>query len=129
MESGWTGWHLSLIHIFIPNLELQDEFARYYADVAGRSGLGLYDFDGQEFLFFNGMGGYSVKRFYRTMFDQAKKLNLPADIRFTGAGLSEGSWHYQSVWNVGGGKNIYCLLYTSPPVGEIPLLKMDVCLM
>lgn len=91
----------------IPNLELQDEFARYYADVAGRSGLGLYDFDGQEFLFFNGMGGYSVKRFYRTMFDQAKKLNLPADIRFTGAGLSEGSWHYQSVWNVGGGKNIY----------------------
>ena len=91
----------------IPNLELQDEFARYYADVAGRSGLGLYDFDGQEFLFFNGMGGYSVKRFYRTMFDQAKKLNLPADIRFTGAGLSEGSSHYQSVWNVGGGKNIY----------------------
>ena len=91
----------------IPNLELQDEFARYYADVAGRSGLGLYDFDGQEFLFFNGMGGYSVKRFYRTMFDQAKKLNLPADIRFPGAGLSEGSWHYQSVWNVGGGKNIY----------------------
>ncbi len=28
-------------------------------------------------------------------------------IRFTGATLSEGSWHYQSIWNVGGGKNLY----------------------
>jgi hypothetical protein len=24
-----------------------------------------------------------------------------------GATISEGSWHYQSVWNVGGGKNMY----------------------
>ena len=40
------------------------------------------------------------------MFEQAKKHGLP-DIRFTGATLSEGSWHYQSTWNVGGGLNIY----------------------
>lgn len=92
---------------FIPNIELQDEIAKYYADVAGRSGLGLFDFDGQEFLFFNGMGTYSSKRFFRVLFEHLnKKYNIPG-IRFTGACLSEGSWHYQSIWNVGGGKNLY----------------------
>jgi hypothetical protein len=40
------------------------------------------------------------------MFDQAKQTGVPY-IRFTGATLSEGSWHYQSIWNVGGGKNLY----------------------
>lgn len=90
----------------IPNLELQDEIARYYADVCKNSGLGYYDFDGQEFLFHTGFGAYSVKRFFRNMYEHAKELGIP-DIRFTGATLSEGSWHYQSIWNVGGGLNIY----------------------
>lgn len=40
------------------------------------------------------------------MFERAEALNIPP-IRFTGATLSEGSWHYQSIWNVGGGKNLY----------------------
>lgn len=90
----------------VPNLELQDEIARHYGDMSAHSGLGLYDFDGQEFLFHSGFGAYSVKRFFRNMFAQAAKHNLP-HIRFTGATLSEGSWHYQSIWNVGGGKNMY----------------------
>lgn len=90
----------------IPNMALQDEIARYYAEVAKHSGLTLYDFDGQEFLFNNGHGYYSAKRFFHKMFDRAKELGIPY-IRFSGATLSEGSWHYQSVWNVGGGKNLY----------------------
>ena len=90
----------------IPNMALQDEIARYYADVAKYSGITLYDFDGQEFLFNNGHGYYSTKRFFRKMFDRAKELGVPY-IRFSGATLSEGSWHYQSMWNVGGGKNLY----------------------
>ena len=90
----------------IPNLELQDKIAEYYADVADRSGVTMYDFDGQEFLFNNGHGYYSTKRFFHTMFDRAKELGIPY-IRFTGATLSEGSWHYQSMWNVGGGDNMY----------------------
>jgi len=57
-------------------------------------------------LFNNGHGYYSTKRFFRTMFAKAAKLGVPY-IRFTGATLSEGSWHYQSIWNVGGGKNLY----------------------
>jgi hypothetical protein len=90
----------------IPNLQLQDEIAKYYADVCHINGLAYYDFDGQEFLFNNGHGYYSVKRFFHTLFDRAKELGVPY-IRFTGSTLSEGSWHYQSIWNVGGGKNMY----------------------
>jgi hypothetical protein len=90
----------------IPNMGLQDKIAEYYADVCHINGLGYYDFDGQEFLFNNGHGYYSTKRFFRKMFERAAKHGLP-DIRFTGATLSEGSWHYQSIWNVGGGKNLY----------------------
>ncbi len=90
----------------IPNLQLQDEIARHYAEICAVNGLAYYDFDGQEFLFHNGHGYYSTKRFFRTMFDHAKALGVPY-IRFTGATLSEGSWHYQSIWNVGGGTNLY----------------------
>ncbi len=90
----------------IPNMQLQDKIAEHFAEVCAINGIAYYDFDGQEFLFNNGHGYYSTKRFFRTMFAKAKMLNVPY-IRFTGATLSEGSWHYQSIWNVGGGKNLY----------------------
>lgn len=90
----------------IPNMQLQDKIAEHFADVCAINGIAYYDFDGQEFLFNNGHGYYSTKRFFRTMFAKAKELGVPY-IRFTGATLSEGSWHYQSIWNVGGGKNLY----------------------
>lgn len=90
----------------IPNIQLQDEIAKHYADVCKINGLAYYDFDGQEFLFNNGHGYYSTKRFFHKMFERAKAQGVPY-IRFTGATLSEGSWHYQSIWNVGGGKNLY----------------------
>ena len=64
------------------------------------------DLDGQEFLFNQGHGYYAVKRYFRKMFDRAASHEIP-DLRITGATLSEGSWHYQSVWNVGGGTNMY----------------------
>ena len=90
----------------VPNLELQDKFGELYADMAAYNGLGMYDLDGMEFLLHSGFGNYSVKRFFRKIAEQSKKHNLPS-LRFTGATLSEGSWHYQSIWNVGGGLNIY----------------------
>jgi len=92
----------------IPNIYLQDKIAEYYADVAYVNGLGFMDLDGQEFLFDNGHGYYAVKRFFRKMFDRAATLQIPY-LRVSGATLSEGSWHYQSVWNVGGGTNMYDL--------------------
>jgi len=90
----------------IPNMALQDKIAEHFADICKVNGIAYYDFDGQEFLFDNGHGYYSTKRFFGKMFEKAKELGVPY-IRFTGATLSEGSWHYQSIWNVGGGKNLY----------------------
>ena len=92
----------------IPDMYLQDKIAGYYADVSSINGIGFMDLDGQEFLFDNGHGYYSVKRFFRKMFDRASLHQIPY-LRISGATLSEGSWHYQSVWNVGGGKNMYDL--------------------
>jgi len=90
----------------IPNMQLQDKIAEHFAEICKINGLAYYDFDGQEFLFNNGHGYYSTKRFFGKMFKKAKELGVPY-IRFTGATLSEGSWHYQSIWNGGGGKNLY----------------------
>lgn len=90
----------------IPNIALQDKIAEHYADICQINGLSYFDLDGQEFLFNNGHGYYSAKRFFHKMFDSAAEKGVPY-IRFSGATLSEGSWHYQSVWNVGGGKNLY----------------------
>lgn len=98
VSGGYTG--------LIPNMVLQDEIAKYYADVAKINGLTRIDFDGQEFLFQSGHGYYSEKRFFHLMFDKAAKIGLPY-LRISGACLTEGSWHYHSVWNVGGGDNMY----------------------
>jgi hypothetical protein len=92
----------------IPNIYLQDKVAEYYADVSKINGIHFMDLDGQEFLFDSGHGYYSVKRFFRKLFGRAALHNIPY-MRITGATLSEGSWHYQSVWNVGGGTNMYDL--------------------
>src|SRR5690606_18424334 len=80
----------------------------YYADMSYINGIYYHDWDGQEFLFNQGHGYYAVKRFHRKLFDKAATYKLP-DLRLMGATLSEGSWHYQSVWNVGGGTNMYDL--------------------
>ena len=73
----------------IPNWALQEKIAELYAEICHVNGLGYYDFDGQEFLFNNGHGYYSAKRFFRRMFEHAAELGVPY-IRFTGATLSEG---------------------------------------
>lgn len=90
----------------IPNIALQDEIAKVYAEICAVNDMRYYDFDGFEFLWNNGHGYYSTKRFLRKMMDHAKSLGVDY-IRFTGAGFNEGSWHYQSVNNAGGGTNLY----------------------
>ena len=87
-------------------MTLQDSIAMYYAEMSNANGIYYHDWDGQEFLFNQGHGYYAVKRFHRILFEKARSFNLP-DLRIMGATLSEGSWHYQSVWNVGGGTQMY----------------------
>jgi hypothetical protein len=89
----------------IPDIHLQDAIAEYYGDVSIINGMYYIDWDGQEFLFDQGMGYYSVKRFHRKLFERVEG-RIPY-LRIMGATLSEGSWHYQSVWNVGSGTNMY----------------------
>ncbi|HLZ87567.1 MAG TPA: hypothetical protein VKQ52_10015, partial [Puia sp.] len=92
----------------IPDMYLQDSIAAYYASVSLINGIGYIDWDGEEFLFDQGLGNYSVKRFHRVLFQRTAAGGMPY-LRIMGATLSEGAWHYQSVWNVGGGGNMYDL--------------------
>ncbi|MDH7461707.1 hypothetical protein QEG73_10475 [Chitinophagaceae bacterium 26-R-25] len=90
----------------VPNMNLQDAIATYYGNVSLINGIGYIDWDGEEFLFDQGLGSYSVKRFHRKLFATTTAGGMPY-LRIMGATLSEGAWHYQSVWNVGGGSNMY----------------------
>jgi len=108
MQASCGGGYAGLI----PDINLQDSIAAYYADVSIKNGIHYIDWDGEEFLFDQGMGTYSVKRFHRVLFERAAKGGI-GYLRIMGAGVSEGSWHYQSVWNVGGGKNMYDQVHRS----------------
>ncbi len=95
-------------HGAAPNIFLQDLYADYYATLCKKNGMHYIDFDGEEDLYYQGHGEYSVKRFYNRFFTSAKKQGIDL-IRVTGATLSAGAWHYHSIWNVGGGDNMYRL--------------------
>jgi hypothetical protein len=93
-------------HGLVPDIFLQDRYGDYYAKLFKKHGMYYIDFDGEEGLFYQGQGEYSAKRFYRRLFEIAHKEGIDY-LRVTGATLSGGSWHYHSIWNVGGGKHMY----------------------
>ena len=93
-------------HGLSPDIFLQDQYADYYAAVLAKNGMSYMDFDGEEGLFYQGHGEYSVKRFYRRLLASAEKMGVK-EPRITGATLSGGAWHYHSTWNVGGGNHMY----------------------
>jgi hypothetical protein len=89
-----------------PDIFLQDRYADYYATLFKKNGMNYIDFDGEEGMFYQGFGEYSVKRFYARLFAMARRQGMDS-LRITGATLSGGAWHYHSAWNVGGGSNMY----------------------
>jgi len=91
-----------------PDIFLQDKLADYYAQLSHVNGMSYIDLDGEEGFTYQGHGNYAFKRFLRRFFEQSAKLGIPYE-RVMGATLSEGGWHYQSVLNVGGGKNMYLI--------------------
>lgn len=93
-------------HGLAPDIFLQDRYADYYARVFARNGMRYIDFDGEEGLFYQGFGEYSAKRFYRRLLTDTRKAGIGL-LEVTGATLSGGSWFYHTVWNVGGGANMY----------------------
>ncbi len=84
-------------HGFAPDIYLQDEYARAYADILNKGGMDYIDFDGLESCWYQGHGQYSIKRFYDTLF-----AHLHHYIRNTGSCIFEGNWHYMSSLDVGG---------------------------
>lgn len=90
----------------VPDIFLQDKYADYYARLFKKQGMHYIDFDGEESLFYQGYGEYSVKRFFRRLFETAKKEGINY-LMITGSTLSGGSWYYQNIWNVGGGEHMY----------------------
>ncbi|MDR3713637.1 MAG: hypothetical protein P4L51_12520 [Puia sp.] len=82
---------------FAPDIYLQDQYARAYADILNKGGMDYIDFDGLESCWYQGHGQYSIKRFYDTLF-----AHLHHYIRNTGSCIFEGNWHYMSSLDVGG---------------------------
>ena len=104
--SGVYKLQTNCYHGLAPDIFLQDKYAGYYARLFQRQGMHYIDFDGEESLFYQGYGEYSVKRFFRRLFETAEKEGIHYLI-ITGSTLSGGSWYYQNIWNVGGGDHMY----------------------
>lgn len=93
-------------HGFAPNMELQDVYADYYGKWLTQGHMDYIDFDGLESCMYQGHGQYSFKRFFRRLFDSYYR-NGGKYLSVMGSAVQEGSWHYMSVCNVGGGDHMF----------------------
>ena len=91
---------------FAPDMNLQEVYADYYGKWLTEGGMDYIDFDGLESCMYQGHGQYSFKQFFRELFDSYHK-NGGKYLRVMGSAIQEGSWHYMSVCNVGGGDNMF----------------------
>jgi hypothetical protein len=91
---------------FAPDIDLQDRYADYYGKWLTEGKMDYVDFDGLESCMYQGHGQYSFKRFFRKLFD-SYYANGGKYLRVMGSGIQEGSWHYMSVCNVGGGDHMF----------------------
>ncbi|MGE7774996.1 hypothetical protein ACQKLP_09740 [Chitinophaga sp. NPDC101104] len=91
---------------FIPDVQLGDEYALFYARLLHEGGMNYIDFDGFESFTYQGQGQYPFKRFLRVMFGELQRLGVPY-LRVMGSCVFEGNWHYMSVCNVGGGNHMF----------------------
>ena len=91
---------------FIPDMDLQDKYAAFYARLLHDGGMNFIDFDGFESFTYQGHGQYSFKRFLRRLFGDLRQLGVPY-LRVMGSCVFEGNWHYMSVCNVGGGNHMF----------------------
>jgi len=91
---------------FAPDMNLQEVYADYYGKWLTEGSMDYIDFDGLESCIYQGHGQYSFKRFFRTLFDSYTR-NGGNYLRVMGSAIGEGSWHYMSVCNVGGGDHMF----------------------
>ncbi|MBO9593929.1 MAG: hypothetical protein J7599_13560 [Niabella sp.] len=93
-------------HGFAPDMNLQEEYAAFYGKWLADGGMDYIDFDGLESCMYQGHGQYSFKRFFRGLFDSYQR-NGGQYLRVMGSAIQEGTWHYMSVCNVGGGDHMF----------------------
>jgi hypothetical protein len=93
-------------HGFAPDMNLQDKYADYYGKLLTDGHMDYIDFDGLESCIYQGHGQYSFKRFFGKLFESYKQHGGKY-LRVMGSAVNEGSWHYMSVCNVGGGDNMF----------------------
>lgn len=91
---------------FVPDMNLQDDYADYYAKLLVDGGMNYIDFDGQESFMYQGHGFYSMKRFYRNLFDKFHEYG-GKELRVMGSGIMYGNWLYMGNGNIGGGNNMF----------------------
>jgi hypothetical protein len=98
---------ITCYHGFIPDMQLLKTYADYYAQRLNELGMEYVDFDGFESCMYQNQGDYAFKVFLRRLFDSYQKLSGGKYLRVMGSTVTEGSWHYMSVCNVGGGGNMF----------------------
>jgi hypothetical protein len=91
---------------FIPNMELQDQYGKAYANLLKETSMDYIDFDGLESCMYQGHGEYAFKRFFRSLFEQSKKNGIEY-LRVMGSCVFEGNWLYMSTCNIGGGNHMF----------------------
>ena len=98
---------ITCYHGFIPDMKLMMTYADYYAQRLSDLGMEYVDFDGFESCMYQNQGDYAFKLFLRRLLETYRRLTGGRYLRIMGSTITEGSWHYMSVCNVGGGNNMF----------------------
>ncbi|WP_343303317.1 hypothetical protein AAHN97_17320 [Chitinophaga niabensis] len=88
VNSGYSG--------FLPDIHLQDTYARRLAEVCNETGVDLMDFDGFEALGYTGHGTYAENRFVDLWYRNLDRYRMTC-----GASTSHYYWHIYSFMNWG----------------------------
>lgn len=98
---------INCYHGFVPDMKMLLSYADLYAKRLNDLGMEYVDFDGLESCMYQNHGDYAFKVFMRRLFDSYQKLSGNKYLRIMGSSICEGSWHYMSVCNVGGGNHMF----------------------
>ena len=98
---------ITCYHGFIPDMKLMLTYADDYAQRLYDLGMDYVDFDGFESCMYQNQGDYAFKVFLRRLFETYHRISGGDYLRIMGSTVTEGSWHYMSVCNVGGGSHMF----------------------
>jgi len=95
---------MNCYHGFVPDMKLLADYADYYANLLNSGGMQYVDFDGLESTLYQNQGYYAVRSFFRRLFETYGRLSGGKYLRVMASATFPGGWEYESVGNVGGGR-------------------------